>query len=43
MIVDASAVIAILRDEYAPAKVTGEPRLFRGDDFGHTDILPASD
>jgi ribonuclease VapC len=26
---------------YALAKVTGEPLLFKGADFGHTDILPA--
>ena len=25
---------------YAAAKVTGEPLLFKGDDFTHTDILP---
>lgn len=27
---------------YALAKVTGEPLLFKGDDFAHTDIKPAS-
>lgn len=26
---------------YAMAKHTGEPLLFKGDDFGHTDIVPA--
>ena len=26
---------------YALAKVTGEPLLFKGADFGHTDIMPA--
>ena len=26
---------------YAPAKTTGEPLLFKGDDFIHTDIIPA--
>jgi ribonuclease VapC len=26
---------------YALAKVTGEPILFKGDDFGHTDLHPA--
>ncbi|MFC3581788.1 type II toxin-antitoxin system VapC family toxin [Sphingomonas hylomeconis] len=26
---------------YALAKVTGEPLLFKGDDFTHTDIVPA--
>src|SRR6266446_7203918 len=26
---------------YALAKVTGEPLLFKGDDFAHTDIAPA--
>ena len=26
---------------YALAKATGEPLLFKGDDFGHTDIEPA--
>jgi ribonuclease VapC len=26
---------------YALAKVTGEPLLFKGDDFGHTDVVPA--
>jgi len=26
---------------YALAKVTGEPLLFKGDDFSHTDITPA--
>ncbi|KBO36069.1 toxin VapC42 [Mycobacterium tuberculosis TB_RSA66] len=26
---------------YALAQVTGEPLLFRGDDFTHTDIRPA--
>jgi ribonuclease VapC len=26
---------------YALAKVTGEPLLFKGDDFIHTDIIPA--
>lgn len=26
---------------YALAKVMGEPLLFKGDDFGHTDITPA--
>jgi len=25
---------------YALAKVTGEPLLFKGDDFAHTDIMP---
>ena len=25
---------------YALAKVTGEPLLFKGDDFGHTDVVP---
>lgn len=28
---------------YALAKVTGEPLLFKGDDFRHTDIEPADD
>ena len=28
---------------YALAKVTGEPLLFKGDDFRHTDIEPAGD
>jgi ribonuclease VapC len=27
---------------YALAKVTGEPLLFKGDDFTHTDLVPAS-
>lgn len=27
---------------YALAKTTGEPLLFKGDDFGHTDITPAA-
>ena len=27
---------------YALAKVTGEPLLFKGDDFGHTDLTSAS-
>ena len=26
---------------YALAKVTGEPLLFKGDDFTHTDVTPA--
>jgi len=26
---------------YALAKATGEPLLFKGDDFGHTDVTPA--
>jgi ribonuclease VapC len=26
---------------YALARITGEPLLFKGDDFGHTDIAPA--
>jgi ribonuclease VapC len=26
---------------YALAKSTGEPLLFKGDDFGHTDVTPA--
>ena len=26
---------------YALAKTTGEPLLFKGDDFGHTDLTPA--
>lgn len=26
---------------YALARLTGEPLLFKGDDFGHTDITPA--
>lgn len=26
---------------YAPARETGEPLLFKGDDFTHTDITPA--
>jgi len=26
---------------YALAKTTGEPLLFKGDDFGHTDVTPA--
>ena len=26
---------------YALAKATGEPLLFKGDDFTHTDITPA--
>jgi ribonuclease VapC len=26
---------------YALSKATGEPLLFKGDDFGHTDVLPA--
>lgn len=26
---------------YALARTTGEPLLFKGDDFGHTDIAPA--
>src|ERR1700686_1195635 len=28
---------------YALAKETGEPLLFKGDDFCHTDIVPADD
>lgn len=28
---------------YALAKVTGEPLLFKGDDFAHTDLTPALD
>jgi uncharacterized protein with PIN domain len=35
MIVDASAIVCVL------AKVTGEPLLFVGNDFTHTDIVPA--
>jgi ribonuclease VapC len=27
---------------YALATETGEPLLFKGDDFGHTDVLPAT-
>jgi ribonuclease VapC len=27
---------------YALAKATGEPLLFKGDDFAHTDITPAA-
>jgi len=27
---------------YALAAETGEPLLFKGDDFGHTDVLPAT-
>jgi ribonuclease VapC len=27
---------------YALAKATGEPLLFKGDDFGHTDVLSAT-
>lgn len=27
---------------YALAKATGEPLLFKGDDFGHTDVVDAS-
>jgi ribonuclease VapC len=27
---------------YALAEATGEPLLFKGDDFGHTDIAPAA-
>ena len=27
---------------YALAKFTGEPLLFKGDDFAHTDIKPAA-
>jgi uncharacterized protein with PIN domain len=52
MIVDTSALIAILRDEpeaaacadcfaYALARATGEALLFKGYDFGHTDIATA--
>ena len=26
---------------YALARATGEPLLFKGDDFGHTDLVPA--
>lgn len=26
---------------YALARATGEPLLFKGDDFGHTDVVPA--
>lgn len=26
---------------YALARVTGEPLLFKGDDFAHTDVVPA--
>jgi ribonuclease VapC len=26
---------------YALAKVTGEPLLFKGEDFIHTDVVPA--
>jgi ribonuclease VapC len=26
---------------YALAQATGEPLLFKGDDFGHTDVVPA--
>jgi ribonuclease VapC len=26
---------------YAPARATGEPLLFKGDDFGHTDVAAA--
>lgn len=28
---------------YALARVTGEPLLFKGDDFTHTDVVPALD
>ena len=28
---------------YALSKVSGEPLLFKGDDFGHTDVTPAVD
>jgi uncharacterized protein with PIN domain len=62
MIVDSSAILAILNDEpesrplgsghparlnfgdcfaYALARVTGEPLLFKGNDFGHTDLTAA--
>jgi ribonuclease VapC len=27
---------------YALAKVSGEPLLFKGNDFGHTDVIPAT-
>lgn len=37
MIVDLSAIMAILLNEAESA----EPLLFKGDDFGHTDIEPA--
>ena len=39
MIVDASAVIDCFA--YALAKVRGEPLLFKGDDFIHTDVSSA--
>lgn len=54
MIVDTSAIIAVLRDERHPALNVGEcftyalarerddTLLFKGDDFGHTDVIAAS-
>ena len=61
MIIDTSALIAILRDEpeaeacaraieglnfgdcfdYALARASNEPLLFKGEDFSHTDIISA--
>jgi uncharacterized protein with PIN domain len=45
MIVDASALIAILRDEPEAAPcaeaIEGAPLLFVGDDFSRTDLTPA--
>lgn len=45
MVINTSAIIAILRGEpesdcfaYALAKQTGEPLLYKGDDFSRTDI-----
>jgi uncharacterized protein with PIN domain len=41
MVIDTSALLAILNYEpYALAKITGEPILFKGDDFSQTDIQP---
>lgn len=48
MIVDSSAVLAVLfaeddadRYETTVAKATGEPLLFKGDDFARTDVASA--
>ncbi len=49
MIVDASALVAILKEEpdfgdcfaYALAKAAREPLLFKGDDFSQMDVAAA--
>lgn len=38
MVIDISAIIAILLEEYALSKETNEPLLFKGNDFSQTDL-----